>query len=181
MYFILNDLHKINPIYQFSLKAFSVVFNVAIERAEMADDVKIRVVNLTECITYNVFMYTTRGLFECDKLIFTAQMAFQILIMKKEVNPVELDFLLRFPAAPNSTSPVDFIANVGWGAIKTLSSMDEFRNLDRDIENNSKRWRKFIEGESPEKDKFPQVRPDQISGQNLKISGTIETNMFGVV
>ena len=42
LYFILNDLHKINPIYQFSLKAFSVVFNVAIERAEMADDVKIR-------------------------------------------------------------------------------------------------------------------------------------------
>ena len=96
LYFILNDLHKINPIYQFSLKAFSVVFNVAIERAEMADDVKTRVGFLTECITYNVFMYTTRGLFECDKLIFTAQMAFQILIMKKEVNPVELDFLLRF-------------------------------------------------------------------------------------
>ena len=157
LYFILNDLHKINPIYQFSLKAFSVVFNVAIERAEPADDVRSRVINLTECITYSVFMYTTRGLFECDKLIFTAQMAFQILMMKKEINPTELDFLLRFPAAPNSTSPVDFITNVGWGAIKTLSSMDEFRNLDRDIENNSKRWRKFIEGEAPEKDKFPQV------------------------
>ena len=28
LYFILNDLHKINPIYQFSLKAFSVVFQV---------------------------------------------------------------------------------------------------------------------------------------------------------
>ena len=26
LYFILNDLYKINPIYQFSLKAFSVVF-----------------------------------------------------------------------------------------------------------------------------------------------------------
>ena len=31
LYFILNDLHKINPIYQFSLKAFSVVFDVAIK------------------------------------------------------------------------------------------------------------------------------------------------------
>ena len=98
-----------------------------------------RVSNLTDCVTYSVFMYTTRGLFECDKLIFTAQMAFQILLMKKEINPTELDFLLRFPAAPNTTSPVDFISNVGWGAIKTLSAMDEFRNLDRDIENNSKR------------------------------------------
>ena len=52
LYFILNDLYKINPIYQFSLKAFSVVFHVAIERAEIADDVKARVTNLTDCITY---------------------------------------------------------------------------------------------------------------------------------
>merc|ERR1719350_2647059 len=66
LYFILNDLYKINPIYQFSLKAFTVVFHVAIERAEVAEDVKTRVVNLTDCITYSVFMYTTRGLFECD-------------------------------------------------------------------------------------------------------------------
>ena len=52
-----------------------------------------------------------------------------------------------------------------------LSAMEEFRNLDRDIENNSKRWRKFVEAEvfkaflfktvtnfpqTPEKEKFPQ-------------------------
>ena len=71
----------------------------------------------------------------------------------------------RFPTAPNITSPVDFISNIGWGAIKVpgiardsicnsvffffkmLFAMEEFRNLDRDIENNSKRWRKFVEAE----------------------------------
>ena len=42
----------------------------------------------------------------------------QILLMKKEVNPAELDFLLRFPVTPNVTSPMDFISNAGWGAIK---------------------------------------------------------------
>ena len=31
LYFILNDMNKINPMYQFSLKAFSVVFDVAIK------------------------------------------------------------------------------------------------------------------------------------------------------
>ena len=76
--------------------------------------------------------------------------------MKKEVNPTELDFLLRFPATPNVTTPVEFIANTGWGAIKALSAMEDFRNLDRDIENNSKRWKKFVEAEAPEKEKFPQ-------------------------
>ena len=31
LYFVLNDLNRINPMYQFSLKAFSVVFDVAIK------------------------------------------------------------------------------------------------------------------------------------------------------
>ena len=38
--------------------------------------------------------------------------------MKKEINASELDFLLRFPSQPNVTSPVDFIPNLAWGAIK---------------------------------------------------------------
>ena len=77
-------------------------------------------------------------------------------MMKKEINAGELDFLLRFPATQNVTTPVDFISNTGWGAIKSLSGMEDFRNLDRDIENNAKRWRKFVEAEAPEKEKFPQ-------------------------
>ena len=156
LYFILNDLNKINLMYQFSLKAFSVVFDTAIQRAIVDENVNQRVLNLTESITFQVFQYTTRGLFECDKLIFTSQMAFQILMMKEEINPQELDFLLRFPTQSNASSPVDFIAHSGWGSIKCLSSMEEFRNLDRDIENNAKRWRKFVEAEAPEKEKFPQ-------------------------
>lgn len=61
-----------------SVQAFSVVFQKAISKAEEAEDVKSRVANLIECITYSVFQYTTRGLFECDKLIFSSQMAFQV-------------------------------------------------------------------------------------------------------
>ena len=38
--------------------------------------------------------------------------------MSKEINPVELDFLLRFPSTPNVTTPVDFMNNWSWGGIK---------------------------------------------------------------
>lgn len=61
-----------------SLQAFSVVFQKAIERAEPSEVVKERVENLIDSITYSVFMYTSRGLFERDKLIFTSQVAFQV-------------------------------------------------------------------------------------------------------
>lgn len=44
----------------------------------------------------------------------------QILLMKKEIVPHELEFLLRFPAVMNVTSPtgVDFLNNLCWGGIK---------------------------------------------------------------
>ncbi|XP_059610636.1 dynein beta chain, ciliary isoform X2 [Phlebotomus argentipes] len=167
LYFILNDLNTINPIYQFSLKAFSVVFQKAISRADPAEEVVARVKNLIDCISYSVFQYTSRGLFECDKLIFASQMAFQILLMSEEISPMELDFLLRFPIKPHVTSPVDFLSNSSWGGICSLASKDEFRNLDRDIETSSKRWKKFVESECPEKEKFPQEWKNKTALQRL--------------
>ncbi|XP_015735401.1 dynein heavy chain 17, axonemal [Coturnix japonica] len=167
LYFILSDLNKINPIYQFSLKAFSVVFEKAIQRTAEAEEVKQRVINLTDEITYSVFMYTARGLFEQDKLIFLAQVAFQVLALKKEVSPVELDFLLRFPFKAGVTSPVDFLQHQGWGGIKALSEMEEFKNLDSDIEGSAKRWKKFVESEVPEKEVFPKEWKNKTALQKL--------------
>ncbi|XP_071672368.1 dynein axonemal heavy chain 17 isoform X2 [Patagioenas fasciata] len=167
LYFILSDLSKINPIYQFSLKAFSVVFEKAIQHSAPSDDIQQRVMNLTDEITYSVYTYTARGLFEADKLIFLAQVAFQVLTLKKEVNPVELDFLLRFPCKAGVTSPVDFLQHQGWGGIKVLSEMEEFKNLDNDIEGSAKRWKKFVESEVPEKEVFPKEWKSKTALQKL--------------
>ncbi|XP_070509872.1 dynein beta chain, ciliary-like [Chironomus tepperi] len=155
LYFILNDLYKINPIYQFSLKAFTVVFKDAIMKTPPSEEITTRVHNLIDSISYSVFMYTSRGLFERDKLTFLSQMIIQILIQSKEIVPAELDFLLRFPYQPNIQSPVEFLTNVSWGGIMTLSNMNEFASLDKDIEGSPNRWRKFIDAEAPENAKFP--------------------------
>jgi dynein heavy chain len=61
------------------LQAFNVVFDRAIDRAEPDEEVLIRVKNLIDCITFSVFVYTSRGLFERDKLIFVTQMTTQVL------------------------------------------------------------------------------------------------------
>ncbi|XP_076454452.1 dynein beta chain, ciliary-like [Babylonia areolata] len=190
LYFIMNDLHMINPMYQFSLKAFRVVFIKAIERSEPAEEVKERVNNLIDCITFSVYVYTSRGLFERDKLIFITQMTTQILLMAKEIESAEFDFLLRFPARAGATSPVDFLNGHQWGGVKALSDMSEFTNLDKDIEGSAKRWKTFVECECPEKEKFPQewknknaleklcmmrcLRPDRMS---YAVRGFVEEKM----
>ena len=97
LYFILNELSKIHPMYQFSLKAFIVVFGCAIDRADKFEAVKERVLSLIDCLTYTVYGYVCRGLFEKDKLTFAAQVAFSVLLNASAINPIELNFLLKFP------------------------------------------------------------------------------------
>ncbi|XP_018092353.2 dynein heavy chain 11, axonemal-like [Xenopus laevis] len=156
LYFIMNDLKKISPMYQFSLKAFNIVFHKSVRQAESSDDVQTRVNNLIDCVTYSTFIYISRGLFERDKVTFTSQLAFQLLLMNKEISAQELDFLLRFNVDHSYNSPLEFLSNSAWSAIKTMSFMDEFRGLDRDIEGSPKRWKKVVESECPERERLPQ-------------------------
>ncbi|KAM5271528.1 dynein axonemal heavy chain 11 [Ctenodactylus gundi] len=179
LYFVINDLKKINPIYQFSLKAFNMLFHRAVEQAGKVEDTQGRISVLIESITYAIFLHTSQALFEKDKLTFLSQMAFQILLKKKEVDPSEVDFLLRFTVEHTYLSPVNFLTTQSWSAIKAVSLRDEFRGLDRDVEGSAKQWRKWVESECPEKEKLPQewkkknliqkliilraVRPDRIT------------------
>ncbi|XP_042314347.1 dynein axonemal heavy chain 11-like [Sceloporus undulatus] len=167
LYFLMDELKKINPMYQFSLKAFNIVFHKAVQQAEPCEGVKERVNNLIDCVTYSTFIYISRGLFERDKLTVTAQVAFQLLLMNKEIDARELDFLLRFNIDHTYNSPLEFLSNFTWSAIKTMSFMDEFRSLDKDIEGSPKRWKKVVVSECPEKEKFPQEWKTKSSLQKL--------------
>ncbi|XP_030250577.1 dynein heavy chain 11, axonemal isoform X3 [Sparus aurata] len=169
LFFIINDLSKINLMYQFSLKTFNSVFNKAMERAEWDEDVKTRVLTLTEAITYSVFLYTSQGLFERDKLTFLSHTAFQILLKQGLIDDQEFDFLLRFPVEASRVSPVSFLSPHAWGAIKSISTMADFSGLDRDVESSPKRWRKIIESRCPEKERLPQDWKNKSSLQKLII------------
>jgi len=50
---------------------------------------------------------------------------------------------------------------------QALAALDEFQNLDRDIEGSAKRWKKFVEHETPEKEKFPQEWKNKSALQKL--------------
>ncbi|XP_067457869.1 dynein axonemal heavy chain 11 isoform X1 [Thunnus thynnus] len=169
LFFIINDLSKINPMYQFSLKTFNSVFIKAMECAEWDEDVKTRVHTLTEAITYSVFLYTSQGLFERDKLTFLSHTAFQILLKQGSIDAQEFDFLLHFPVEASTVSPVSFLSPHAWGAIKTISIMENFSGLDRDMESSPKRWRKIVESSCPEKERLPQDWKNKSSLQKLII------------
>jgi hypothetical protein len=102
-----------------AFQAFSVVFQKAIEKAVPAEAVSTRVVNLIDCITYSVFMYTSRGLFERDKLIFSSQMAFQasllfhmkcgIVYYQKLSIIIQIIYIL--PSSESNTMTMEYVQN----------------------------------------------------------------------
>ncbi|XP_076826869.1 dynein axonemal heavy chain 11 [Brachyhypopomus gauderio] len=155
LYFIIKELHNINPMYQYSLKAFSAVFHRALQQAPWAEDVSERVHSLTEAVTYSVFLYASRGLFQRDRLTFLSHTAFQVLLMRGSIEAEELELLLRLPVEVNSGSPVSFLSAQAWGAIRALSAVEAFQGLDRDVEGSAKRWRKLVESECPERERLP--------------------------
>jgi dynein heavy chain len=97
-------LEKLHPMCQVSLKAFNVVFMFAIQEAPKDEDVKQRVINIVDTVTEQVFIYTSRGLFERDKLIFSSQMCLAVLGLRGVIVPAELSFLLRCPGTPAASA-----------------------------------------------------------------------------
>jgi dynein heavy chain len=154
MYFILSALEKLHPMYQVSLKSFNVVFMFAVRRAIKDDDVEIRVKNIIDTVTHQVYIYMSRGLFERDKLIFASQMVFAVMRLRGDLDEAELAFLLRCPGLP-TPAPVEFLTPALWGNVKACSALEVFAGFDRDIEGSAKRWQKFCESEVPEREKFP--------------------------
>lgn len=90
LYFLINELWKINQVYHYSLKAFVTVFNRAMSIAEKSEDIQERVAHLIKAVTFRVFSYTKRGLFERHKLIFSTQLCMKILGKKGEVRTILL-------------------------------------------------------------------------------------------
>lgn len=173
LYFVLKDLYKINPMYQFSLKAFIIVFKRAIQNTAIQANVGERVVLLLDSITYAVYLHTCRGLFEIDKIVFRMHLAIQILLQSGHISMAELDFLIRFPFTPNLHSPYEFLSATSWGGLKMLSNIDAFCGIDIDLNASLKHWRKFIEHEAPEREKLPGEWKNKTAMQRLCILRTL--------
>ncbi|XP_016337659.1 dynein heavy chain 11, axonemal [Sinocyclocheilus anshuiensis] len=169
LYFTIKELHNINPMYQYSLKAFNKVFLKAIARAPGDEDVSVRVLSLTEAITHSALQYTCQGLFQRDRLTFLTHTALQILLTRGFIEAQELELLLRFPVEVCQSSPVCFLSPQAWGAIRSLSMLDAFTGLDRDVEGSGKRWRKLVESECPERELLPQDWKNKSTLQRLII------------
>ena len=164
LFFQIDQLGKIDHMYQYSLEAFMVVFNKALAKAEFPEDrkdVAKRVENVLNSITQSVYAYVSRGLFERHKLIFSSLLCFAILNRRGEVDRRQLDFLLRGKKKSGVERPetvAEWCPEANWSAVQALAEVEgaspSFDLLPGDMAEHN-RWKQWAETEKPEEEKMP--------------------------
>ena len=73
LYFVVASLANVDPMYQFSLRYFTDIFNLTIEQAPAQEVLEMRLDQLMEVCSMAIYKNVSRGLFESHKLMFRSE------------------------------------------------------------------------------------------------------------
>jgi dynein heavy chain len=122
-------------------------------------ELKERLEYLTDNITYEVFNYARRGLFEKHKLIVATMLVIRVMSRKNDAPPEQIEYLItgkRMVGAPNMTAKVqDCLTYDQWSAVCALKDIEPFKTLHEDMELYVDSWKEWIEDPAPEKADLP--------------------------
>jgi dynein heavy chain len=127
LFFVLNDLNKIDPMYQFSLDWYKELFQTSIEESR-SNNYGDRIKNIIKTHQLKVYKQACRSLFEKHKLLLSLQMCVKLKMSEGEINEDEWTFFLRGGLVMDrSTQPVkppfDWITAIAWDNITELEKM----------------------------------------------------------
>jgi len=162
IYFLMNKINVMGPMYQYSLGAFNFIFYKALDKAaqpEEEGDVGKRVELLLASVTYTLFKFVSSGLFERHRLTFSTQLAINIMRSDKDstFKMQELDLLVQSPKDNSKENPVAaWLPDECWGACCALAlAHEEFAALPADLEGSWKRWKEWSDHPTPELEPLP--------------------------
>ncbi|KAL3846382.1 hypothetical protein ACJMK2_017380 [Sinanodonta woodiana] len=160
LFFVLNDMGRIDPMYQFSLDAYIELFIMSIEKSQRSSKLEERIQNLNEYHTYAVYRYTCRGLFERHKLLFSFQMCAKILEHAGKLNMDEYNFFLRGGVVLDRENQMDnpcsnWLSDVAWDNITELEKLTNFHGIITSFEQYPRDWRIWYTANEPENTALP--------------------------
>ena len=95
IYFLIAEYSVVNCMYQTSLNQFNQLYELAIDNSEKATLPSKRINNIIDYMTYEIYLYIQRGLFERHKIIFALMLTSKVLQSAGKVKGEEVDIFLK--------------------------------------------------------------------------------------
>ncbi|XP_043921456.1 dynein axonemal heavy chain 5-like [Protopterus annectens] len=159
LYFLIVEMSLVNVMYQTSLKQFLGIFDMSMEKSAKSQITAKRIANIIEYLTYEVFKYTARGLYEDHKFLFTLLMALKIDLQAKKISHEEFQTFIKGGATLDLNSvepkPKKWILDMTWLNLVQLSRIQPFTQLLTNVARNDKGWKSWFDEEAPEDTPVP--------------------------
>ncbi|CAM6118761.1 unnamed protein product [Calypogeia fissa] len=168
LYFILIELVAIDPMYQFSLEAYTELFLISITKSSKSENINERIKALNEFHTFAVYKYTTRGLFGKHKLLLSVQICAKILLRTGEISHDEWNFFLKGGVIMDKTTQVinplpHWINEEMWDNVTELAKIPPFESLLDSLRSEQGRWFEWYKSSEPEDCELPGDWEDKLS------------------
>ena len=124
IYFLITDMQMVNNMYQTSLRQFLDLFDMAIHEAPTNNIAARRIQLIINHMTFKLFKYIVRGLYERDKLLFSLNLCLQIDIRAGKITDNEFKVFIRGGAALDLStvrSKPQFMSESAWLNVVELS------------------------------------------------------------
>ena len=156
LFFTIIDLAVIDPMYQYSLQWFANLFGAGVDNSPKSNDPPVRIKNLNDYFTLQLYDNVCRSLFEKDKLLFSLILTVQILFGDKKLDRGEWRYFLAGPtgAIDIPANPTDWLGDLEFAEtykqIYGMSQLDSLKGFDKFFMENSKEFQTLFDSNEPQ-------------------------------
>jgi dynein heavy chain, axonemal len=158
LYFVIADLGDVDPMYQYSLPWFTMLFVRGIANSTPANEITERITNLNDYFTFSVYQNICRSLFERHKLLFSFILSVKILQGENLINGEEYRFLLSGIAPAHVDAPLpesSWLEPNVWNDLCEMAGLPVFSELPAKFGNFIKDWQNVFDSSDPHEMTFP--------------------------